>query len=179
MTEAAREYGTALYELCAAEGLEDAVLSQLWELDALVRQYPQWAAVLRCSTIPAEQRRQCTEEVLRGRVEPYVLNFVRLLIDNARAGELQGCIEAYAGLYDDAHGILPVCAVTAVPLSGEQTARLTARLEKTSGKTVRLSNRVDAACMGGIRLELAGRSIDGSVRAQLEDLRRRLMADIS
>ena len=64
-------------------------------------------------------------------------------------------------------------------ISSLQSDRLTRRLQDASGKTIRLKNRVDPACRGGVRLELAGRSIDGSVRAQLESLRRQLMADLA
>lgn len=179
MTQAAREYGTALYELCAAEGLETQVLEQLQALKTLLTQYPAWYKVLACPTIPAQERDEAAEQALRGRVHPYVLNFVRLLIDHGRAEELEGCAEVYGVLYDEAHGILPVCAVTAVPLTPAQSDRLTRRLQDASGKTIRLKNRMDPACMGGVRLELAGRSIDGSVRAQLESLRRQLMADLA
>ena len=155
------------------------VLEQLQALKTLLTQYPAWYKVLACPTIPAQERDEAAEQALRGRVHPYVLNFVRLLIDHGRAEELEGCAEVYGVLYDEAHGILPVCAVTAVPLTPAQSDRLTRRLQDASGKTIRLKNRVDPACMGGVRLELAGRSIDGSVRAQLESLRRQLMADLA
>ena len=179
MTEAAREYGTALYELCAAEGLDDQVLEQLQALQAVHRQYPQWYQVLACPTIPRPQRREAARQVLQDRVHPYVLNFVRLLIDNGRATELEDSARVYARAYDEAHDILPVCAVTAVPLAADQAQRLCQRLQQTCGKTVRLTNRVDASCMGGVRLEMAGRSIDGSVRAQLDALRRQLAQDVT
>ena len=122
MTQAAREYGTALYELCAAEGLETQVLEQLQALKTLLAQYPAWYKVLACPTIPAQERDEAAEQALRGRVHPYVLNFVRLLIDHGRAEELEGCAEVYGVLYDEAHGILPVCAVTAVPLTSNRKA---------------------------------------------------------
>lgn len=179
MTEASREYATALYALCAEEGLEDQVLQQLQTLQSIEKDYPDWSRLLACPTIPAAARKDAAVQALEGRVHPYVLNFVRLLIDNGRARELESCAAAYGQLYDEAHGILPVCAVSAVALTEAQTQRLRRRLEEKTGKTVRLRNRVDATCMGGIRLEMAGRSIDGSVQAQLEALRRQLAADMA
>lgn len=179
MTDAAREYGSALYELCAGEGLAEEVLGQLQALHQLLAEYPDWLKVLASPTIAKAQRTAAAEQALQGRVHPYVLNFVRLLIDANRIEELDGCTRVYQKQYNEANGILEVCAVTAVPLSEAQAERLKQKLETVTQKTVQLRNRVDAACMGGIRLEMEGHSIDGSVRAQLEMLRRQLLASMA
>ena len=175
MTDASREYGSALYQLCSEEGVDAPVLEQLGEVRQLLAHWPDWGRLLACPTVPAAERRTAAEQVLAGRVHPYLLNFVRLLIDAGRAGELDGCASYYARQYDEAHGILPVTAVTAVPLNEAQTQRLTEKLARSTGKQIRLTNRVDASCMGGVRLELAGRSVDGSVSARLEQLRQTLL----
>ena len=61
-------------------------------------------------------------------------------------------------------------AVTAVPLSGPQADRLTGKLSTLTGKTVRLHNRVDPACLGGVRLCYDGRQVDDTVSHRLEDI---------
>ncbi len=176
MTEAAREYGTALWELCSAEGIAEEVLQQLNSLQELIVAQPDWVRVLACPTIPAGQRRAAASQVLEGWAHPYLNNFVRLLIDAGRGEELPGCIEVFRGAYDEANGILPVTVVTAVPLTEQQQERLTQKLQQVTGKQIRLQKRVDKACMGGVRLEMAGGCLDGSVKAQLEALRSRLLA---
>ena len=55
-------------------------------------------------------------------------------------------------------------------MSDKLTAALKAKLEATLGKTVELSCRVDPACMGGVRLELPGRQLDGTVKNRLDGL---------
>lgn len=175
MTDASREYGGALFQLCSEEGVDAPVLEQLGEVRQLLADWPDWGRLLACPTVPAAERRTAAEQVLAGRVHPYLLNFVRLLIDAGRADELDGCAAYYAQQYDETHGILPVTAVTAVPLTAAQSQRLCEKLADSTGKQIRLTNRVDTACMGGVRLELAGRSVDGSVRARLEQLRSLLL----
>ena len=48
-------------------------------------------------------------------------------------------------------------------------------LAQATGKQIRLSCAVDSALLGGVRLELEGRELDGTVRRRLDALRRSLL----
>ena len=58
-----------------------------------------------------------------------------------------------------------------MPLNEAQTAKLTAKLIKITGKTVELTNRVDPACLGGVRLDYDGKRVDGTVQSRLDAIR--------
>ena len=62
---------------------------------------------------------------------------------------------------------MPVVAVTAISLSGEQAARLSEKLTRVTGKTIALANRVDPSCLGGVRLEFDGKQLDDTVEHRL------------
>jgi F-type H+-transporting ATPase subunit delta len=57
-----------------------------------------------------------------------------------------------------------------VPLSDAQTAKLSGKLQMLTGKKVSLTNKVDPACMGGVRLDYDGKRVDGTVSNRLEKL---------
>ena len=80
------------------------------------------------------------------------------------------CCQAYREQYNEENGILPVCAVTAVELTEDQTAKLKAKLEKITGKTVELVNRTDPTCLGGVRLDYDGRQVDGTIKNRLDSI---------
>ena len=61
-------------------------------------------------------------------------------------------------------------AVSAVPLSDAQKAKLTQKLTAMTGKTVALNCKVDAAVLGGVRLQYDGRQVDGTVRNYLREI---------
>ena len=82
------------------------------------------------------------------------------------------CARAFRVKYNQAHGILEATAVTAVPMSADQTARLHEKLEAVTGKTIDLRTKVDAAVLGGIRLDIEGTELDGTVKNRLASLRR-------
>ena len=67
-----------------------------------------------------------------------------------------------------------VTATSANPLTGEQRAALQEKLAQTTGKTILLEERVDESLLGGMKVEYAGKELDGSVAGRLETLRRLL-----
>ena len=64
--------------------------------------------------------------------------------------------------------MLPVKAVTAVPMTEDQIARLTEKLAKITGKTIEVQCRVDPAVLGGVRLDYDGKRVDGTVQSRLD-----------
>ena len=82
------------------------------------------------------------------------------------------CARAYRLRYNEAHGILEATAVSAVPLTAEQIRRLHEKLEKLTGKTIDLKTKVDPAVLGGIRLDIEGTELDGTVQNRQSALRR-------
>jgi len=61
-----------------------------------------------------------------------------------------------------------------LPLSDEQRRRLVNKLSEVTGKTVSLQCRVDPECLGGVRLELDGIQVDGTVRHRLNEMHKLL-----
>ena len=171
MTEIARMYGGSLYDLAAEEGLEDRILEELDAVSALLKDDPQYLHLLSIPSIPKKERCGLLDEALKGRVHPYVLNFLKILCEKGTLRELPGCARAYRVRYNQAHGILEAVAVTAIPMTEEQTARLHEKLEAVTGKRIDLKTKVDSAVLGGIRLDIEGTELDGTVKNRLASLR--------
>jgi F-type H+-transporting ATPase subunit delta len=64
--------------------------------------------------------------------------------------------------------------IAATPLTQGQQQRLAAALQRIYGRAVRLNVDIDPAVVGGIRVEVGGEVIDGTVVGRLDDARRRL-----
>ena len=63
---------------------------------------------------------------------------------------------------------------SAVALSSEQASALKEKLEKVSGKKVDLKQKTDPAVLAGIRVEMEGKQLDGTVQGRLSGISRRL-----
>ena len=174
MTEFAKLYGGSLYDLAAEEGLEDRILGELDEAVGLFGANPDYLRLLATPSIPKKERCALLDEALRGAVHPSLLNFLKLLCEQGSVGELTGCARAYHLRYNQAHGVLEATAVSAVALTSAQAARLKEKLEQTTGKRIDLVTKVDPAVLGGIRLEMDGTLLDGTVHNRLAGLRSRI-----
>jgi len=171
MTEAATTYGQAMYDLAKEEGLEKALLAELTVLDQSFTGEPDFIRLLSSPNIPVEERVRILDDSFRGKVHPYVLNFLKVLTEKGYMKHFSGCCQMYKQQYNLDKGIVPVTAYTAVPLSDELRRKLTAKLSTVTGKTIELDCRIDPETLGGVRLDFDGRQIDGTVRRRLEDIR--------
>ena len=174
MTETAKMYGGSLYDLAAEEGLEPRILRELDEVTGLLKANPDYLRLLSTPSIPKKERCGLLDEALRGQVHLYVLNFLKILCEKGTLRELPGCARAYRIRYNEAHGILEATATSAIPLTVQQTEALHDKLETLTGKTVDLQTKVDAKVLGGIRLDIEGTELDGTVQNRLAALRRNI-----
>ena len=171
MTQIGSVYGEALYGLAREEGLDKTILDQLSVLNQSFRQEADFVRLLSTPNLSKQVRCRVVDDCFRGKVQPYVLNFLKILTERGYVHHFSDCCKAYRALYNRDHGILPVTAVTAVALSDDQSRRLTEKLGNLTGKTIELTNRVDPACMGGVRLNYDGKQLDDTVAHRLDAIR--------
>ena len=81
------------------------------------------------------------------------------------------CHNAYMQHFDDDNGILRVYAVTALPMTSQQTARLAEKLSHSTGKIIKLQNKIDPSVLGGVRLDYDGQRLDDTVSHRMQSIR--------
>ena len=171
MTQIGSVYGEALYELACSEGLDKAILDELKVLDESFHQEPGFVKLLCSHSVSKQERCQVLDDSFRGKVNQYLLNFLKILTEKGYMHHFTHCCEAYTRHYNEDHNILSVRAVTAVPLTDKQAQALTQKLTRMTGKTILLDNRVDATCLGGVRLDYDGRRLDDTICHRMEAIR--------
>jgi F-type H+-transporting ATPase subunit delta len=93
-----------------------------------------------------------------------------------RLAELPGIHDAYDALEQEAFGRIEVDVFTASGSVDEATkASIAADLRKSMGKEPVLHFYADPAMIGGLKLRIGDRLIDGSVAAQLRRMRSTLL----
>ncbi|MBQ7679516.1 MAG: ATP synthase F1 subunit delta [Butyrivibrio sp.] len=174
MSNAGDIYGRSLYELAVADGLEERILTESETLLAIFSENPAYITLLSEPSIPKRERLGLIDEAIGSSVHPYVSNFIKILTERGMMREYAACIRYYRTSYNESHGIAEAVVTSAVALSREEEDRLRVRLEQMSGKRVKIRTRVDESVLGGLRVELAGRQLDGTVQGRLTELRKKV-----
>ena len=170
MTQIGNAYAQGLYALAREEQLEGKILEELESLQSIFAQETGYIALLASPNLNKEERAGLLDEAFRGKVQPYLLNFLKLLTEKGYIRHFSDCCKAYRNLYNEEHGILSVKAVSAVVLTEAQKSRLAEKLSAITGKQVLLETKVDPSCLGGIRLDYDGKRVDGTVAGRLESM---------
>ena len=171
MTEVGTVYGESLYELAKEESLAQPIGEQLKVLNTSFQQEPDFIRLLSSPSLTKAERCQILDDSFRGKVHPYLLNFMKILTEKNYIRYFSDCCDAYTQCFNLDNGILSVTAVTAVALSDAQTEKLTEKLTKITGKHIDLSNRIDPSCLGGVRLDYDGKRLDDTVSNRLDTIR--------
>lgn len=173
MTALEKEYGDALYSLAAEENCPDEVLEGLSLAVKAFQENPGYLSLVQNPALPKEERLELLDKAFEG-VHPYVRNLLKLLCERSALTLAPGALEQFKSLLYQERGILPVEAVSAVPLTEEQQKALRDKLAARTGKTILLENKLDPSVLGGIKLRYEGKELDGTAAGRLSALRRAL-----
>lgn len=123
--------------------------------------------------LPA-QKQAVFKGLLDGKVHEVTLNFLLLLCEKRRERSLEQILTAFANLMNEKRGIVTASVSSAQALTDSQRDQLTERLEKFSGKQVRLETEIDPSLKAGFIARLGDQVFDGTVESMLNRLHREL-----
>jgi F-type H+-transporting ATPase subunit delta len=170
----ARRYARALLDVAREQGTGDATNQTLRQAADLLAGNAALASVLAQPALAIERKRAVLREVFAGSGETLVGRLVELLTERGRLELLPNVADAFTEAWNAARGVVTAQAVTAAPLTQGQQERLAAALSAAAGAAVELKAAVDPSLLGGVRVTMAGRIYDGTVRGRLQGLRRHL-----
>lgn len=171
---AARRYARALLEV-ALEGADAAaVREQLRGVRTLLEERRELQEALAHPGLGLEKKRALLRALLAGRSTAPVLRLTELLLERQRLALLPAIEAAYATLWNAQRRVAAAQALTAVPLEAAQRRALERALEGATGLGIELETSEDASLLGGLLVQVGGRTYDGTLRGQLRRLRERL-----
>ena len=173
MAAADRMYARALYEAAKEKDRLESVREELVDFVQAQREVPELRELLRNPQIDHRVKASALEELLSGD-EELVRNFLLLLAEKNRAGEVEEITSEFERMVAQEEGILDVELTTAVELSDEEARDVVKQIEKASGRKVEAKRRVDPDLIGGIVLQAGSMRLDSSVRGRLDQLRNEL-----
>jgi F-type H+-transporting ATPase subunit delta len=173
MAVAQRIYAEALFDAAKEKRSLPTVREQLADFAAAVAEVPELRSVLRNPQLDPRAKAAVLEDLL-GDADPLLRNFLLLLAEKGRIGELEEIAVEFERLMAREERRLDVELTTATLLSDEEADEIAAQIARASGRKVDMTRKTDPELIGGIVLQAGSLRLDASVRGRLERLRHEL-----
>ena len=174
MSVADRVYARALFDAALEENRVEQVREQLEQLVEAEAEVPELRELLRNPQLDARTRRAALKDLLSD-ADELLRNFLLVLVDKGRTGQLEEIAREFERLVAEHEGIVHAELTTAVELSDDEARELLEQIEKASGRKVEATRKVDPDLIGGVVLQAGTLRVDASVRGRLERLRHELV----
>ena len=139
-----------------------------------VEEVPELRALLVNPQLDSDAKTSVLGELI-GDADELFRNFLRLVTEKGRVGEIEQIAREFERLSAEEEGVLKVELTTAVELSDEEAKTIVRQIEEASSRTVQATRQVDPDLVGGIVLQVGSMRLDASVRGRLERLRHELV----
>jgi F-type H+-transporting ATPase subunit delta len=163
-----------LFELATLSDAVDAVDADLASVVKAVRGHVDLHQALTDTSLPAEKKRDILREIFGESVAPETLAIVTLMVERRMTDNLGDLARAFTETAEAERGIVVAEVTTAIELDDALRAKLVKQISAALGRPVTLRERVDETILGGIRINVAGRVLDGTITSQLDGVRQAL-----
>jgi F-type H+-transporting ATPase subunit delta len=171
----ATRYARALLDVVIKEAEPAQVGQQLATLASLFNENTDLQKALTNPAVPVTAKRGIVQELAtRLEMAPPAAKLLLMLADRDRLALIPALHEVYAARLREHQQVITAEITTAAPLSPERAAQLQQRLSQATGRTITMTTSVDPELIGGAVARVGSTVFDGSIAAQLQQLRDRL-----
>lgn len=167
MMQTEREYAEALFTLATEENSVEEYLQSLRTLKQLFEDNLDYIEFLNSPAIPLSERLQSVDEAFEGRMPEYIVSFLKVLCENGKVRTVLSCIDEFSKLAMAFSNRIFANVYSAVALSNEQKNGICKKLEKLTNKSIDPIYIIDESLIGGVKIEVDGKTYDGSIKHRL------------
>ena len=163
MTTTSKEYAEALFELAAGDRVLEETSDGLVTVISALEQTPEYRKLLASALFIQAMAKFFMGVVLMG--------VLRMMVSRGHISALDNMVREYEELNRDYRGESTARVLSAVPLKESEAMAIRKELERRFGHTVVVECETDPSLIGGVRVEVDGKVIDGSIRNKLEQIK--------
>ena len=171
MIQTEREYAEALFTLAVEENAVEEFLDSLVTLKQLFDENPDYIEFLNSPAIPLGERTASIDEAFDGKMPQYVVSFIKVLCENGKMRTILLCIDEFETLARAFSNRAIATVYSAVELSDEQKDAVCKKLEALTNKRIDPIYIIDESLIGGMKIEVDGKTFDGSIKHRLGDIK--------
>jgi len=177
MSVVSLRYAHAFAAVATSSRLDTAAAQQqLSDFNGTLAGSRELREVLMNPSIATEQKLKVLDAIAaRIGMFPQVRNFIAVIMDHQRLHELAEILTEYHAVADEQSHMAEAEITSARPLNDQDRAELEAQVAKLAGGRVRATYHQDATLLGGAVVRIGSTVYDGSIRAQLQQLKDKLV----
>lgn len=169
MADLSKEYTTALFSLAMENGLINEFKCELEKIKDLIDE--DYILILKSPALSLKSRLDIIDEAFGSSMHEYIVSFIKLLCENGKIELLPDSINEFFELCRELENRAHAKIYYVKEPSQKQKQRLEEKLEKMTGKKIDALYIEDSSLIGGIKIELEDKIIDGSISARLSNIK--------
>lgn len=169
--QSARRYALAFVKTAQSRSLLTRAHEDLSALQIALFESEQLQKTLTNPVYTAGEKKQILRRLFEKDFHPLTLDFLNLICEKRREDILPEIITEFMRQWDEITGALHIQVTTAHALNPDQTEMLRLQIQKATGKQPVFTFELDPNLIGGVKLQIGSRILDGSVRRQMERLK--------
>lgn len=175
ITKTSKKYAEALFDTALKHNLQEKVYEILCVLSETINSNEDLFKFLDSPIIKIEDKKDVIDKLFDSDNEVIIKNFLYLLSDNSRIELFDEIVEDYKNRLNASKEIVSVKAVTAVDMKDYLREKLKNKLESQLQKNVVIDFETDSQIIGGLVLEVEGKTIDTSIQTKLNNIKKQLV----
>jgi F-type H+-transporting ATPase subunit delta len=175
LSATATKYASALADVVFEQGVSERVRDELAGFLEWMTDHEELRETLASPALPLDVKQNIVREIAdRSGSHRSVLNFLLVLLERNRIGQLTEIMDAYDWVLDERAGIVRVDVLSAYPLGPAMKKRLEETMIQVTRKQVKLAYQIDESLIAGLKLQVGSTVFDGTIQTELDQLRRQL-----
>ena len=168
-------YAESLFDLAKEENKVTQYLDDIKLVGEVLDSDPQIVQFFNNVLIENDKKIQLLDQSFKGNVDQYVLNFLKLLVQSRRIRYIDDIVKSYIKLSNQYLGIEEGMIYTPYELTDQQIQDIEKAISQKENKKVTLKVSIDPSLLGGIKVQIANRIYDGTIKNKVEMLKKELL----
>ena len=171
----AKKYSKAILQSAIENNNLDKVYNDLIFITETLNTNKELYDFLNTPLVKIDDKKDVIQKLFSTHIEKITLDFLYVLADNNRLNAINEILNRFSDGYNKVNNIVKPTIISAVELDEIQKNRLTEKLEQKLSKKVIPEYITDESVIGGFVIEMEDKTIDCSLKAKFENMKKQLI----
>jgi F-type H+-transporting ATPase subunit delta len=175
VNDVSRVYANSLFDIAKEKNILPQIEEELKVVSDIISEEDDLRKYLNSPGIDNVSKKELVDRVFAGKISEYIVNLMKLSIDNGRQSVISEIYKAFVELNDIANNRQRITVITQSNLDSSLLGKIKTEIGTKYGKEIIVTEQVDESILGGIIIKIGDLVIDGSLAKGLTNIRRNLL----